>query len=107
MTGRSRFFIVIFLLLLSALFLWGIHFEVHSYDERIIADPARLNTEAWPRPRVAVVFGASVFSNGELSPMLEDRVDTAIELYRAKQIDKILVSGDNRHPSYNEPKAMY
>lgn len=107
MTGRSRFFIVIVLLLLSALFLWGIHFEVHSYDERIIADPARLNTETWPRPRVAVVFGASVFSNGELSPMLEDRVDTAIELYRAKQIDKILVSGDNRHPSYNEPKAMY
>jgi SanA protein len=54
-----------------------------------------------------VVFGASVFGNGELSPVLEDRVDTAIELYRANQIDRILVSGDNRHPSYNEPKAMY
>ncbi len=107
MASRARFLIVIVLLLLTALFLWGVHFEVHRYDERIIANPARLNTENWPRPRVAVVFGASVFSNGELSPMLEDRVDTAIELYRAKQIDKILVSGDNRHPSYNEPKAMY
>src|SRR6185503_16521979 len=44
--------------------------------------------------------------NGDLSPVLEDRVDTAIELYRARKVDRILVSGDNRHPSYNEPKAM-
>jgi len=65
-----------------------------------------LDTTNWPRPRVAIVFGASVYSNGDLSPVLEDRVDTAIELYRAKKVDRILVSGDNRHPSYNEPKAM-
>ncbi len=106
MASPSRFFIVVALLLLAALFLWGIHFQVHSYDRRIIANPERLNTADWPRPRVAVVFGASVYGNGELSPVLEDRVDTAIELYRAKQIDRILVSGDARHPSYNEPKAM-
>jgi SanA protein len=56
---------------------------------------------------VAVVFGASVFGNGDLSPILEDRVETAIELYRAHKVDRILVSGDGLHPSYNEPKAMY
>jgi SanA protein len=55
---------------------------------------------------VAIVFGASVYSSGELSPTLEDRVTTAITLYRAGKIDRILVSGDNRHPSYNEPRAM-
>ena len=106
MASRSRFFILIGLLLLVALPLGAIHQEVHRYDKRILNDPARLNTEGWKRPRVAVVFGASVFSNGDLSPVLEDRVDTAIELYRSKKIDRILVSGDNRHPSYNEPKAM-
>jgi vancomycin permeability regulator SanA len=52
------------------------------------------------------VFGASVYSNGELSPLLEDRVEMAIALYQARKIDRILVSGDNRHPSYNEPIAM-
>ena len=52
------------------------------------------------------MFGASVYGNGDLSPILEDRVDTAIELYRARKVDRILVSGDNRHYSYNEPKAM-
>ena len=107
MARHSRFSILIGLLLLAAVFFVAIHREVHSYDHRIIGNPDRLNTEEWKRPRVAVVFGASVFSNGDLSPVLEDRVDTAIELYRAKKIDRILVSGDNRHHSYNEPKAMY
>ncbi len=107
MASRSRFPILVGLLLLAALFFGAIHAEVHRYDNRIIGDPDRLDTESWQRPRVAVVFGASVFSNGDLSPVLEDRMDTAIELYRAKKIDRILVSGDNRHHSYNEPKAMY
>jgi hypothetical protein len=55
---------------------------------------------------VAIVFGASVYSKGDLSPTLEERVETAITLYKAGKIDRVLVSGDNRHPSYNEPKAM-
>ena len=102
-----RWLLVLFILaVLAALFLGAIHNDVHRYDERIVANPDRLNLSNWPKPRVAVVFGASVFGNGELSPVLEDRVNTAIELYRNKQIDRILVSGDNRHPSYNEPKAM-
>jgi len=83
-----------------------IHRAIHVYDSRIINDPGRLDTTDWSRPRVAIVFGASVYSSGELSPTLEDRVTTAITLYRAGKIDRILVSGDNRHPSYNEPRAM-
>ncbi|MBK9313717.1 MAG: YdcF family protein [Acidobacteria bacterium] len=69
-------------------------------------DLRELDTGYWPKPRVAVVFGASVFGNGDLSPILANRVDRAIELYQAGKVDRILVSGDNRHPSYNEPRAM-
>jgi len=83
-----------------------IHRTIHNYDDRIIADPARLDTNEWSRPRVAIVFGASVYSSGVLSATLEERVATAITLYRTGKIDRILVSGDNRHPSYNEPRAM-
>lgn len=83
-----------------------VHTQVHAYDGRIVSDPERLKTDAWSRPRVAIVFGASVYSNGDLSPTLEERVETAISLYKAGKIDRVLVSGDNRHPSYNEPKAM-
>ncbi len=84
-----------------------VHYKVHGYDERIVIKMTDLDTSQWPRPRVAIVFGASVYSNGDLSPMLKDRVDTAIQLYHAEKVDRILVSGDNRHPSYNEPKAMH
>lgn len=57
-------------------------------------------------PRVAIVFGAGVWSNGEPSPALEDRIITAVELYRAGRARKLLMSGDNRFENYNEPRAM-
>lgn len=102
---RSRLSLLLLLLAAGIVFAY-VHFQVHSYDNRIITNLNELDTNRWARPRVAIVFGASVYGNGDLSPILEDRVDTAIELYRARKVDRILVSGDNRHPSYNEPKAM-
>ncbi len=55
-----------------------------------------------PDAEVALVLGASVRSSGELSVILKDRVDKAIELYRADKVKKILVTGDNATPEYNE-----
>lgn len=57
-------------------------------------------------PRIAIVFGASVWSSGEPSPALYDRVVTAVELYRARRVRKILMSGDNPSPQYDEPTIM-
>ncbi len=99
--------LLIFILLLIGGCLLYIRHDVHQYDERIISNPRELETESWKQPRVAIVFGASVLGNRILSPVLADRVRTAIDLYQAGKVDQILVSGDNRHPSYNEPKAMY
>jgi SanA protein len=56
--------------------------------------------------RVAIVFGARVYRSGRLSAMLRDRVDTAIDLYRAGKVQKLLLSGDNQFADYNEPGAM-
>ena len=96
-----------FAILLTVLVGFGlVRRDVHRYDDRILTQTEAVDTSHWPRPRVAIVFGASVYSNGALSPMLEDRVKTALALYRAQKIDRILVSGDNRTPSYNEPRAM-
>ncbi len=83
---------------------WFVRVSIHRYDHRILK-PAEVNTETWVRPRVAIVFGAAVYQDN-LSNVLEDRVKTAIVLYKAGQVDRILVSGDNRTPEYNEPKAM-
>jgi SanA protein len=103
----NRYRWVIVALLIIALGLLYVHGQVHGYDDRIINDISSLDTRDWPAPRVAVVFGASIYGNGDLSPILADRVNTAIELYGAHKVDRILVSGDARHRSYNEPKAMY
>lgn len=56
--------------------------------------------------RVAIVFGARAYADGRLSSMLRDRVDTAIDLYEAGTVDKLLMSGDNSSAGYNEPGAM-
>lgn len=58
-----------------------------------------------PAQRVAVVFGAGV-RNGYPTAMLYDRVASAVDLYRAGKVQKLLMSGDNRFENYNEPAAM-
>ena len=60
-----------------------------------------------PAERVAVVFGAGLQYDGTPSPVLRDRVKTAAELYFAGNVEKILMSGDNRFLNYNEPGAMH
>ena len=63
-------------------------------------------TETIEPARVAVVFGAAVYADGRLSTVLRDRMDTAVALYQAGKVDKLLLSGDNRVDHYNEPGAM-
>ncbi len=62
--------------------------------------------EYLPARPVAIVFGAGYWPDGRLSPVLQDRLDSAIELYRAGRVTKLLFSGDNRFVDYNEPARM-
>lgn len=67
----------------------------------------RTDVGAVPARPVAIVFGGGIYADGSLTPMLRDRVDTAIALYRAGQVRKLLMSGDNQAPYYDEPGRMY
>jgi SanA protein len=58
-----------------------------------------------PSARVALVLGARVYANGRLSTMLRDRVDTAVALYQAGKVDRLIMSGAG-DAEYNEPAAM-
>lgn len=53
-----------------------------------------------------LVPGCGVYANGEASPLLSDRLDTAIELYRRGISDKLLFSGDHSGMYYNEVGVM-
>lgn len=59
-----------------------------------------------PSAYTVIVLGASVRPDGSLSPILKDRVDTALELYQTKKVKRILVSGDHGQVEYDEVNAM-
>ena len=59
-----------------------------------------------PPRETVIVLGASVHSDGKLSPILKDRVDTAIKLYRSNKVKNFHVTGDHRTEDYNEIAAM-
>jgi vancomycin permeability regulator SanA len=61
-----------------------------------------LNVES----KVGIVFGGGV-SEIEPLPLLKDRLDTSKELLDSGYINKLILSGDNRTLSYNEPVVMY
>ncbi len=73
----------------------------------VTADAASRTTEVASAERAdcILVLGAGVWATGP-SPVLEDRLETALALYRAGKAPRILVSGDHGRPEYDEPGAM-
>ena len=59
-----------------------------------------------PYHQVALVFGAGIQKNGEPTPYLRNRIETAAKLYHGKRVSKLLMSADNSSGQYNEPAAM-
>ena len=53
-----------------------------------------------------LVLGAGLSPDGSPSPMLRDRLDLGIYLYKEGYAPKILLSGDNGQVEYNEIRAM-
>ena len=100
---RRLLLLTAFVIVLGAgalLAIWG--WIQWRYDRQVLTDVG-----AAPKRPVAIVFGAGIRADGGLSPMLQDRMDTAIALYKAGKVRKLLVSGDNRFANYNEPGRMY
>jgi vancomycin permeability regulator SanA len=72
------------------------------YKDKIFTD-----INSIPQTRVAIVFGAGLDSSAtEPSDVLQDRIISAVELYKVGKVQKILMSGDNRFQDYNEPQVM-
>ena len=67
--------------------------------------PIYPDAAACPTRPVAIVFGAGYSPRG-LSAMLQDRVQTGVDLYQAGKVRKLLMTGDNGHFGYNEPDVM-
>lgn len=100
--GRPRPWVGLALILaLTGDLLWTLVWFPRASRGRIYPD------SALPALQVPVlVLGAGVTSDREPTQVLENRLETALRLYRAGQVKWFLVSGDNREANYNEPMAM-
>ncbi len=70
-------------------------------ESRIYHDPAKL-----PSYNVGLVLGTSKYIAKTLNPYYAYRMSAAVDLYKKHKVDVFLVSGDNAHRSYNEPRTM-
>lgn len=59
-----------------------------------------------PKADAILVLGAYVTPNGTVSPMLNDRLTVAQELYQKGIADKLIVSGDHGRKDYDEVNTM-
>jgi SanA protein len=93
--------LVVFLPLLLATVALGIRGWVENrYGKFLYDDLAKT-----PNSPVAIILGAGI-RNNRPSPMLADRIEAGVELYKAGKVQKLLMTGDNRFINYNEPGVM-
>lgn len=82
--------------------IWGLHlYIINSTNSRIYGEISDI-----PSFHTVIILGASVHSDGKLSPILQDRVDTGLKLYRSGKAKRFLLSGDNRSSDYDEVNSM-
>lgn len=105
----KKFFKVLLYLLIIGLIGFLVVFFVNSYVNSQAEGKINQTVDtvvAENPPRIAIVLGAKVWDDGSPSHALYDRVATAVDLYKAGKVKKLLMSGDNPTHQYDEPTAM-
>ena len=90
------------LIFLMTIFIIAVNYYVLSFSK----SDYYYNVEWLDENYVGLVFWASVIWNNTPSDILRDRLKVAYKAYETNKIEKIIVSWDNSHSSYNEPVAM-
>ncbi len=95
---KKIIYISVILFIALLLFIGAVNFYINQFSENICKEDSKI------RP-AALVLGARVWNNGDLSSIFKDRVKTAIKLYEENKVKKILVSGDHGQKDYDEVNA--
>lgn len=98
-------FVQIFLVLILLLLL--VIVSVNYYVTKSTLKNLFTEVENTPYNKVGLLLGTSKYTKaGYLNLYFKNRIEAAVELYKAGKIDYIIVSGDNSTKNYNEPKQM-
>jgi len=97
------FFAIVILLIIIGLWLQYNHDSMRKESlQNIFSD---VNTT--PSKKVALLLGTSKFvASGKLNYFYTYRIEATAELFKAKKVKAILISGDNSLEHYNEPESM-
>lgn len=90
------------LIILGIIFFFGMNYAIVSGTRKDIAPVEDISGSV----DAVLVLGASV-QWLQLSPILQDRVETGIQMYQRKKAKKIIISWDNGKKYYNEVDAMF
>ena len=98
---QKHFKKLFYLSLIGLVLVFGINFYVKSKTNFLIF----YSENKIPKNKVVIIFGAGI--NGDKpSKYLKDRLDAGIKLFKAKKINKILLSGDNGSDAHDELTVM-
>ena len=98
---QKHFKKLFYLSLIGLVLVFGINFYVKSKTNFLIF----YSENKIPKTKVGIIFGAGI--NGDKpSKYLKDRLDAGIKLFKAKKINKILLSGDNGSDAHDELTVM-
>ena len=92
----------IFVILFFIVGVLGVNFYVKLSTSNLIVDKSSKELE---NADCVLVLGAAIWNN-EPSPMLKDRLDVAIDLYKKGIVPKIIMSGDHITSTYDEVNTM-
>lgn len=97
--------VLVCIVLLAALSVLCINIYMVCSTSKYISDSGERASLAAADADCILVLGAGVW-DGELSPLLQDRVDAGIELFTLGASDRLLMSGDHGRTDYDEVNAM-
>lgn len=85
----------------------GIMIIIDSSISRGSASYITSDLKKLPNNKVGLLLGTSKYtSNGQLNPYFYHRIQAAAYLYASGKIKFLILSGDNKNASYNEPRMM-
>ncbi len=96
---KKLFIALCVIAVLGIVLVFGINFFVKGSTEKYIVDNPKDTYDC------ILVLGAGV-RNNQPSPMLKDRLDYAVDLYKNKKAPKIIMSGDHGRKEYDEVNIM-